>query len=464
MKKAFLFVLVALCSMSMWADQNWESVHMFAVPEALWTEWSHDYTLKVSLKRWNGEDSDEGNWDQYTFYKTDALYENQAVYAGDVWICFGGFAQMKFEAFDGETNVLTYTFWPPETADGHWIGKDDFANKVFYGWNITDYPLADFPFISSIAGNRIWFDNSNAQWEQVYLRIGRDELTGAGNYASTWPMTHLEGTDLWYVDSEDWDNALVWTITDFNDNNGDFSIYNMPSGANRLYFFNYSITEKLLYIADGESAQGTDGIGVNYWACHNAPFVTRDSLTIGDYGTICLPMGSPQFAGAEFFHVAGKELNDNSDPMDVVIESVNSLDAGVPYIFRATAEIMVLQNDETYAEEPDNSLSNGLLGSYTEEDLTDDPNYYILHDNMLHQVNTSKVGAYCAYFNFSQMSIFDESEPATGDLYRINVENAHEDIREVAAGNANRKMLRDGQLIIVSGDKEYNAQGIQLHP
>ena len=267
MKKIFVLAFAILCSFSMRADQNWESVHMFVVPEALWGDWSHDYTLKVSLKRWNGDDSDEGNWNTYTFYKCDAVYDNKAVYFGDVWICWGGFAQMTFEAYNGETQVNTYTFWPPETGEtDHWIEKADFENKVFYGWN-SEF-LADFPFISSTAGNRIWFDNTNSQWENVYVRIGRDELTGAGNYAATWPMTRLEGTNFWYVDSEAWDIALVWTITDTNDNNGEHSIYEFPNGANRLYFFNYSITESIYYIADGDAAQGTDENGVNYWACH----------------------------------------------------------------------------------------------------------------------------------------------------------------------------------------------------
>ena len=267
MKKFTVLAIAILCSFTMWADQNWEKVHMFVVPEALWGDWSHDYTLKVSLKRWNGDDSDEGNWDTYTFSKSDAVYGNKAVYFGDVWICYGGFAQMAFDAYEGETKQLTYTFWPPETsATDHWIEKADFENKVFYGWN-TEY-MTDFPFIHSVAGNRIWFDNSDAQWEHVYVRIGRDALTGAGNYAATWPMTQLAGTNLWYVDSEDWSNALVWTITDTNDNNGEHSIYEFPNGANRLYFFNYSIAENIYYIADDDAAQGMDENGVNYWACH----------------------------------------------------------------------------------------------------------------------------------------------------------------------------------------------------
>ena len=449
-----------------WVSQlNWESVHMFVVPEALWgSEWSHDYTLKVSLKRWNGDDEQPSNWDQYTFFKTDALYDYKAVYAGDVWVCFGGFAQMTFEAYNGDDKVLTYTFWPEETTDGHWIAKDDFVNKVFYGWNVTEYPLADFPFISSTAGNRIWFDNSKTQWEHVYVRIGRDELTGAGNYAATWPMTQLAGTNLWYADSEAWENALVWTITDVNENNGDVSVYEIPEGANRLYYFCYSITERVLYVVDGDAAQGTDAIGVNYWACHNVPFFSRDGLTPGAYGTVCLPMGSPEFAGAEFFRVAGKELDTNNEPTDIVIESVNSIEAGVPYIFRATAEIMVLHNEGTYADEPDNSHSNGLIGSYTEEDIADDPNHYILHENKLYQVNNSKVGKYRAYFDFSQMSEFDESVPAAGARRRMSVDRAPQAIDMIQDNGAkSRKMIRDGQLIILHQDKLFNAQGAQLY-
>lgn len=460
---AALALLLTIGVGRMNANQNWEPVHMFAVPEALWSEWSHDYTLKVSLKRWNGNDSDEGNWDTYTFSKSDAVYDNKAVYFGDVWICYGGFAQMTFEAYEGETKQLTYTFWPPETsATEHWITKDAFKNKVFYGWN-SDY-LADFPFISSTAGNRIWFDNSNAQWEHVYVRIGRDELTGAGNYAATWSMTQLAGTNLWYVDAEDWSNALVWTITDYNGNNGDYSVYNMPSGANRLYFYNYSITEKVLYIADGNAAQGTDGIGVNYWANHNVPFFTRDGLTPGNYGTVCLPMASPQFAGAEFYRVAGKEL-ENAAPKDIVIESVDAINAGVPYLFQATAEIMVLYNEGEPATEPDNSQSNGLIGSFTQEDIADDSNHYILHDNMLYLANQSKVGAYRAYFDFSLMSEYDESTPAAGVRRRMNVDRAPQTIEQITNDQSpiTNKILRDGQLIILHQDKQFNAQGVQMY-
>ena len=463
MKKTILLILVALCSMSMWADQNWESVHMFVVPEKIWTEWSQDYTLKVSLKRWNGADSDENNWDTYTFSKSDAVYDNKAVYYGDVWICFGGCAQMSFKAYDGDTKVLgPYDFWPTTTDDGHWMTKDQFENKVITGYNMES--IVDFPFIHSVAGNRIWFDNTKTQWEHVYVRIGRDALTGAGNYAATWTMTPLEGTDLWYADAEDWSNALVWAITNYNGNNGEYSVYDIPAGAERLYYCNYSITERVLPIVDGDAPAGTDDVGVDYWAYHNIPFFTRDGLSVGDYGTVCLPMGSPQFAGAEFFRVAGKEL-ENSEPVDIVIESVDVIEGGVPYIFRATASIMVLYNEGAYADEPDNSQSNGLIGSYELADIANNANNYILHDNQLYRVNNSKVGAYRAYFDFSHMSEYDDSTPAAGVRRRMNIDRSQmpSAINAIEDGKAAHKILRDGQLIILHQDKQFNAQGAQLY-
>jgi len=267
MKKTFLLSLTLLCALTMRAD--WEAVHMFVVPEALWSEWQADYTLKVSLKRWNGSDSDFENWADYTFSRTAATYEGKAVYAGDVWILHGGFAQMNFDAINADTAALpTFTFWPPETADGHWIAKADFAYKAFISWNATE-GIVDFPFISSTAGNRVWFDNTDSQWTNVYLRIGRTDQTGLGAYTSTWAMNKLDTTDYWYVDVEDWSNAEAWTITDTNDNNGDGnSIYNLPAGANRLYFYYYSIDDDYAYAADGAAAQGTED-GVNYWANHS---------------------------------------------------------------------------------------------------------------------------------------------------------------------------------------------------
>lgn len=435
--------------------QSWESVHMFVVPEKLWSGWSSNYTLKVSVKRWNGADEATGNWDQYAFSKSDAVYDNKAVYFGDVYICYGGFAKMTFDAYDGETKVLdSYTFWPESTDAGYWMEKADFENKVFYGWN-KDY-ITDFPFIHSVAGNRIWFDNSKAQWDNVYVRIGRDALTGAGNYAATWPMTQLAGTDLWYVDSEAWENALVWTITDVNENNGDVSVYAIPSGANRLYFFNYSITEKVLYIADGSAAQGTDGIGVNYWANHNVPFFTRDGLSVGNYGTICLPKAATLFAGAEMYRLVDKTAANG-----IVIEEVDAMEAGHPYIFRATESqlVVTLTGDEEAAQ-----AVNGLVGYIGAEDKhlqPDGDKLYILKSNQIWMVDTEVIiPSNRAYIDMSGINSLAQA-PAKR-RYVIGGNQMPTGLDQINNKSEIHKFIKDGHLLIEKNGVLYNAQGQQI--
>ena len=55
------------------------------------------------------------------------------------------------------------------------------------------------------------------------------------------------------------------------------------------------------------------------------------------------------------------------------------------------------------------------------KDIADDLNHYILLNNELCKVNASKVGANRAYFDLSQMSLFDSAQPAQGIRKRMAV-------------------------------------------
>jgi len=44
MKKFIVLAFVVLCSLATRAE-NWEAVHMFVVPEALWAEWSDSWRI-----------------------------------------------------------------------------------------------------------------------------------------------------------------------------------------------------------------------------------------------------------------------------------------------------------------------------------------------------------------------------------------------------------------------------------
>lgn len=572
MKKTLLMAFTLLCSLTMWAQS--ENVEMFVAPDKLWSNWSEDYTLVVSVKRWNGNDADEGNWANFEFEPISTWYDGKRVYKGQIEILFGGFAQMTFSAKNHESEC-TYTFWPPETTDGHWIVKDDFESKIFISWNkddgirdflnysdsryrlyvknenkwdnvylrigndtysdvypfsringtnwwycdapswctatfftITDnnlnageghgvwdyadgtnrlyennysisrdrwYTIGDGPnengnhfwwgmidetaspesLIYSEAGHRVYFDNSASQWEHVYLRIGRTKATGLGSYASSWPMTKMANSDIWYVDTEDWANAQAWTITDTDANNGDdMSTYDLPDYANRLYFYTNSIHEDIFYSAVGNAPQGVENGA--YWDNFRSELYTRH-VTAGNYGTICLPKAATLFAGAEMYRLVDKTAANG-----IVIEEVDAMEAGTPYIFLASDSklLVTLTGDD---EQPAQA-ANGLVGYIGADDKQLNPDgdkLFILKDNQIWKVDTEVIiPSNRAYIDMSGINSLAQA-PAKR-RYVISGTHATTGLDEISQETNNQKRIKDGQLIIEKNGVLYNAQGQQI--
>ena len=115
---------------------------------------------------------------------------------------------------------------------------------------------------------------------------------------------------------------------------------------------------------------------------------TRD-VTNGNYGTICLPKGSKQTSGAIFYELAYK------DARYVYLDQVTTLEAGVPYIFKATSSQLKVVYNTTEVTVAGNH--NGLYGTFVEiqDAATSDPNN-VLEGNYLLVSNTiKKCGVNC---------------------------------------------------------------------
>ena len=141
------------------------------------------------------------------------------------------------------------------------------------------------------------------------------------------------------------------------------------------------------------------------------------AVTAGRYGTICLPYAASATSGAEFYHILGQEVDGSGNLTNLWFEQVESLEAGVPYLFKATASELTVTYTGAVAIEPDNSSSNGLVGAFVEAEVEKSDNNYILYNNELYQVGTHtyKVGANRAYFDSSSMAVYDpDSSPAPG--------------------------------------------------
>ena len=127
------------------------------------------------------------------------------------------------------------------------------------------------------------------------------------------------------------------------------------------------------------------------------------TVTNGNYGTICLPKGSKQTSGAIFYELACK------DAQYVYLDQVTILEAGVPYIFKATSNTLKVVYNTTEVATAGNH--NGLYGTFVDiqDAATSDPNNvlegnYLLVSNTIKKCGTScKVLANRAYIKLEEI-------------------------------------------------------------
>ena len=186
------------------------------------------------------------------------------------------------------------------------------------------------------------------------------------------------------------------------------------------------------------------------------------SVTLGEdgyrYGTICLPFGSTNFTGAEFFECVGKEEG------KVYLGSVTTLVAGTPYIFLASATEVAVYGDGTTAATP--VSKNGLVGTFEEIEV---PNgMYILSNNAFctnEPAGTlNKIRANRAYLNWNDIT-GGKPSPMPGRRYigmGVHGENGTTGLDNIMTTDAPVKAIENGQLIIIRDGVKYNVQGQKL--
>lgn len=135
----------------------------------------------------------------------------------------------------------------------------------------------------------------------------------------------------------------------------------------------------------------------------------RENLTIGNIGTLCLPFAIKEVHGAEIYSVAGKRTDNNGNPMSIVFEEVTEdYEAGVPYVFKATAKELTIVYKGDVVSDANNTNSNGLIG--TLNNINIEEGYYILTSNTVQKCGTGcNVNANRAYFDMNEVPEYVES-------------------------------------------------------
>ncbi len=184
------------------------------------------------------------------------------------------------------------------------------------------------------------------------------------------------------------------------------------------------------------------------------PNYTRD-VTAGNFGTLCLPFGG-KVKGCVAYEIVG------SNARGVILSSVDALEAGVPYIFKATADQIAAYCDATVADEAGNH--NGLYGTFDDNTVVANGNY-IIHENALCEVTaTSWVNANRAWVVMDEVPS-GEPTPMPGRKYitvEVTGENEATGVDNITTSENAVKTIVNGQLIIIRGGEKFNAQGQKL--
>jgi uncharacterized repeat protein (TIGR02543 family) len=197
-----------------------------------------------------------------------------------------------------------------------------------------------------------------------------------------------------------------------------------------------------------------------------APVYTtvRTDLNEGEYYTMCLKNKVTAVQGGTIWRVLSKAANDK----DIILEEVTgNLDAGRPYIFRATADKLEVACTGVVANAPITTGNNGLIGSFIQTQITQSDDNYIIYNNALYFVNSNNVyvGANRAYLDMTGVPAYDNNEPQQGNAPRRRVvmtvhgEQVATGMDALNASDKPVKVLINGQLFILRGEKMFDAKG-----
>lgn len=191
------------------------------------------------------------------------------------------------------------------------------------------------------------------------------------------------------------------------------------------------------------------------------------AVTAGIYGTICLPKDGVM-TGASIYEIA---YFDNTQSKIFFDEIINGqMVAGRPYIFLPNEGI---EDIVVYSTDNANAPAGNYRGLYGFFDTSDDNAYqklaendYFLYNNQYYVVDHAAVGLvavgnYRAYIKLSDVDGYP-SEPAPGRrrvAMNVNGKQVATDLENVSNANAPRKVLINGRMFIMIGEKMYDVTG-----
>lgn len=195
---------------------------------------------------------------------------------------------------------------------------------------------------------------------------------------------------------------------------------------------------------------------VYFW---KEPEYTRDDswMAPGELGTVCYPKGL-MFTGAKMYKMAGTDANGK-----FVFDEVEVLEPGIPYLFEATSN--AIQFYATAAAPAAAGTSNGMVGTFDQIVIPQNsPNIYYFSGQKFYAVTARSTDLTVpdnrAYVDLTEPHPAVAPKPGVRRItFDVQGTNTATGVDNLNASDAPVKMMIDGQLFILRGEKLYDATG-----
>ncbi len=215
--------------------------------------------------------------------------------------------------------------------------------------------------------------------------------------------------------------------------------------------------------SNADSNKDRVSIGKLCWKGYAAPEpptpvyeTVRSGLTAGNYYTVCWPKKMKDIKGGTLWSFAGKDA-----AMAYLIQEDAPFVAGRPYIIYATADKLeaVVEGDDAVAGS--NNGLHGTLVDMTNSELLAAGATYMLKGNALRPVGGGHLDANRAYVILEEIT--DGAPAANVPAHKVRKmplqDQTTTDCEFINAAEAPAKMMINGQLFILRGEKMYDATG-----
>lgn len=316
---------------------------------------------------------------------------------------------------------------------------------------------ANYEIVCDLQNNTILVNKATFQTAPILrptLWMVGDATPGGWSIDNAFPMSANAETPLQFV-------------AEVNLNAGEFkfAINNQTGFGQTFYVRDAENAEKMIFGGDDNkwniSEAGRYRVSVDLAALSISiealPSAYTRNVTTGHYGTVCVPYAVHEFSGAKFFKINGYQ-GEAASPTAIVFEEVTSLEAGMPYLFQATAEEINL----TYTGEAvvEALKSRGFVGSFSALDVAE--NNYVISNNKVQKCGTGcTIAENRAYIDAANLLPYDNSIESGTQKLTLSVEGNTTGILAIQnAKFSNGKCFENGQLVIFSNGQKFNVNGL----